>query len=129
MAAEFSLARGEPCIGCEAQVGGDHRPGCREMECPQTGLPQSYCPGRHGHSGRGTWTGLVPGEAAAVSFGWFAALKPGRGWIPVPPQADAVEYGQDYMPDFNRVFYQARWDQASQQWIRPETPPVDVQQS
>lgn len=126
MAAELSLARGQACIGCEVQVGGYHRAGCLETECPQSGLPQTYCPGQHGHSGGGIWTGLVPGEAAAVSFGWFAALRPGKGWTPIPPQADAAEYGADYMPDFNRVFHQARWDEESQQWIKPEIPPINT---
>lgn len=122
MATELTLSRGEPCIGCGAQVGTEHTAGCREGHCPRTGLPQAICPGRHGHGGGGVWTGLVPGEAAAVSLGWFAALRPGEGWVPVEPRPDAVDYGTDYMPDLNRVFSRARWSPATQKWMPPQSP-------
>ncbi|MHC3392441.1 hypothetical protein [Streptomyces sp. A 4/2] len=122
MATEPTLSRGEPCIGCGVQVGEEHSAGCRETHCPQTGLPQAICPGRHGHSGGGVWTGLVPGEEAAVSFGWFAALRPGEGWVPVAPRPDAVDYGPEYMPDLNRVFSQARWRPSAQKWVRLRPP-------
>lgn len=122
MPSELMFSRGEPCIDCGVQVGEEHSAGCLETHCPRTGLPQTSCPGRHGHSGGGVWTGLLPGEGAAVAFGWFAALRPGQGWVPVAPRTDAVDYGTDYMPDFNRVFSQARWDQATQRWVKPPAP-------
>lgn len=122
MSSELSLSRGEPCIGCGVQLGEEHTAGCLEAHCPRTGFPQSFCPGRHGHNGGGVWTGLVPGEEAAVTFGWFVTPIPGHGWVPVAPRPDALDYGEDYMPDLNRVFYQARWDQGSQTWVKPHPP-------
>jgi hypothetical protein len=129
MAAELSLSRGEPCTGCGAQVGREHSAGCLEMHCPRTGLSQGLCPGLHSHSGGGVWTGLLPGEEAAVAFGWFAALRHGQGWVPVAPRADVLDYGTDYMPDLNRVYSQACWHPTTQEWAKPpaadESPGTD----
>jgi hypothetical protein len=60
------------------------------------------------------WTGLWPGEAECIEFGWFGRLTR-DGWR-------ACElYAPGAIPDRNRLYREAVWDRAEKRWKQPES--------
>ncbi|MGW4826282.1 hypothetical protein ACWEOG_01780 [Amycolatopsis japonica] len=85
------------CPDCRAEIGHSHREGCDVARCLATGLQRlghdETCP-----CPQDTWSGLWPGEAECIEFGWM--------------------YGPG-LPDLNRLLTTAAWDPVAHRWTRP----------
>ncbi|WP_410658343.1 hypothetical protein [Amycolatopsis sp. lyj-112] len=85
------------CPDCHAEIGHVHHELCDVARCLATGLQ------RLGHDFEtcqcppDTWSGLWPGEAECLEFGWL--------------------YGPG-LPDLNRLMTNATWDPVAHRWIR-----------
>lgn len=64
--------------------------------------------------GRLPWTGVWPGEAECIEFGWYSKWVDGRGWV----RCEATDEGAG--PDLNRLHGGgAVWDAKARRWVLP----------
>lgn len=117
-------ARRPSCPGCGASIGSQHLEGCDVARCVSTGGQFFVCGGQvHEYRGRSygehdgscepdRWTGLWPGTAEAIEYGWYARFSPGSGWQQTT--ADDPEGA----PDLNRVAVSCHWDPQQQRYVR-----------
>ncbi|UUV28590.1 hypothetical protein NQK81_27845 [Amycolatopsis roodepoortensis] len=86
------------CPDCHAEIGQVHLEWCDVARCLATGLQRlghdetCQCP-------QDTWSGLWPGDAECIEFGWL--------------------YGPG-LPDLNRLMTTATWDPVAHRWTRPQ---------
>lgn len=137
----------DPCPDCGVAPGAYHQPGCDVERCPRCGGQQISCSCIYEINGmpmatlaerhpdiytngpteamranwqigwgqrRLPWTGEWPGEAECRAFGWYAKLVPGRGWRPCSADAPGA------MPDLNRLYTDAVWDQRQRRFVKRE---------
>ena len=103
-----------PCPDCAVAPGERHVPGCDVERCPACGWQRIGCQCRSDLPAV-PWTGVWPGEAECREFGWFARWIEGQNrW------ERCAEDTPGAGPDLNRLygFSEARWDRASQRWIK-----------
>jgi Zn-finger nucleic acid-binding protein len=59
------------------------------------------------------WTGVWPGEAECIEFGWYSRMIPGViGW----QRCEKDDPGAG--PDLNRLYEEAKWDADKQRFVR-----------
>ena len=67
------------CGDCAVKPGEPHTGGCDVARCLETGDQRLSCGEDHDH-GRDIWTGVWPGEAECIEFGWYSVFTE-RGWV------------------------------------------------
>ena len=100
------------CPDCRVAPGHEHQTGCDVERCPRCGGQAISC-GCRTRAKRLPWSGVWPGVAECVSFGWYSFFTPGPGWVACGK--DHPEAG----PDLNRLYRQAVWDAKSRSWRLP----------
>jgi hypothetical protein len=117
------------CPDCGANVNATHQDGCDVARCLVTGMQRLQCDGLHDIEGPpgcftpavcgdDIWTGLWPGEAECIEYGWYAYFQGapagwrGTGWVRCgPDHPDAV-------PDLNRLIRDCEWDAKAVRWVK-----------
>jgi hypothetical protein len=102
------------CPECGARPGMAHRFGCDVELCPYCGdqLVRCRCPEPYPPlDDRLVWTGIFPGVAECVEFGWFGRLVPGQGWVTAHPGEPDAE------PDLYRLHEEARWHREEKRFV------------
>lgn len=102
------------CPDCNVAPGEKHLHGCDVEPCPVCGGQRLSC-GCVEEAAPLPWTGQWPGEAECLEFGWYAKLKPGRGWVPCVKVRGAH-------PDLSRLYSHAIWDRAKRRFVRADQP-------
>jgi hypothetical protein len=130
-----------PCNDCGAEIGQPHDGGCDVRRCMWTGEQGIQCglgltadccrvlreAGRDDLAealayhlglddpehdcGEDVWTGIWPGTAECIEFGWFSYFGP--PWTRCGPDNPAAG------PDLTRLHFEARWDREAKRWVRP----------
>jgi len=62
-------------------------------------------------AGRLPWTGIWPGTAECIEFGWFSIFSP-YGWERCERDAPGAS------PDLNRLAIEAVWDEDKRRYVR-----------
>lgn len=139
------------CRDCGAQVGRPHDHGCCVERCQFTGLQWIDCGGTsdfrcccdddNGYNADGdtihtcgqvphdcgseVWTGVWPGYAEAIEYGWFCWFGPSPelriGPFTVPAGRTWLECGPEHpeaVPDLTRVIQLCNWDREQRRWVR-----------
>jgi hypothetical protein len=87
------------CQDCGVRPGQEHDDGCDTARCLVTGHQRLSCGRAHEAGdldcGRDIWTGLWPGEAECIEYGWVTS---------------------DGFPDLNRLAIMGRWNRQAQRW-------------
>ena len=105
----------EECPECATPIGEVHMEGCDVSRCLVTGRQELSCHGldhNHDEDNVDRWTGLWPGDAECIAWGWYAKFEPGLGWRPTT--ADDPQGA----PDLNRLAV-CKWDPGKRAHIRP----------
>jgi len=103
------------CGDCGVEAGEFHLTGCDIERCAYCGRQAIGCECTEAEVNsvpRLPWTGVWPGEAECVEWGWFASFVPGAGWarcLPTDPGAG---------PDLNRLYADAAWDRQLRRWVK-----------
>ncbi|MFI7122675.1 hypothetical protein [Amycolatopsis sp. NPDC049868] len=86
------------CPRCHVKIGHVHHEWCSVARCLATGGQRTghdeACP-----CTEDIWSGRWPGAAECFEFGWT--------------------YGDDGLPDLNRLMATATWDPVAHRWIQP----------
>jgi hypothetical protein len=105
------------CHDCGVAVGQLHVRGCDVEQCPYCGRQSITCPceelgiGFVPDDDRMPWTGLWPGDAECLEFGWFCR-RTERGWQPCEPDAPGAG------PDINRLRTEGVWDRELKRFVK-----------
>ena len=101
------------CHDCGAAPDTAHEPGCDVERCPECGHQRIGCD-CDTDAPPLLWTGMWPGEAECIAWGWHAFIYPGRGWVRCA--ADHPEC----QPDLNRLYIDAKWNPTARTWEKRE---------
>lgn len=107
------------CGDCAAKPDQLHSGGCDVERCPKCGGQIISCECFTDETwpedaARIPWTGIWPGEAECIEFGWYSKFVEGRGWVRCE-KADP-EAG----PDLNRLASfggEAAWDRKLRRFV------------
>jgi hypothetical protein len=105
----------EACYDCGVEPGESHKAGCDIARCLITGEQRLSCSDDH-DCGSDVWTGLWPGEAECVEFGWWSK------WIDGPDGRGHWEQttadDPDREPDLNGLHTgETVWDRKAGRWV------------
>ncbi|MCZ1001228.1 hypothetical protein O1M63_29245 [Streptomyces mirabilis] len=105
MAIEPDTNQPEPastnCPDCAVSPGNVHLDGCDVARCAVTGYQRRGC--THTDDKCNTrWTGIWPGDAECIEYGFVIDLGP----------------DEDPMPDLNRLYRECDWDPDQQRMVR-----------
>ena len=103
----MSRATKTACPDCNVEAGSAHAAGCDVERCRCCGgqAISCDCPAEAVAAlPRLPWTGLWPGEAECIEFGWFASWDSVRGWLKCLPTDPGAG------PDLNRLYAEAVWN-------------------
>jgi hypothetical protein len=104
------------CPDCGVPAGVMHEQGCDLEQCPNCGRQLLTCNCSDDQRAcRLPWPGQWPGVAECRTFGWYARLLPGEGWVP----CERDEPGA--MEDLNRLPMEAEWDPLQMRYVQKET--------
>lgn len=112
------------CYDCGVEAGQRHKGGCDIARCLYTGQQRLACNGRH-DCGNDAWTGVWPGEAECIEFGWYSKWVDDAGKLIEPPDylqrrghwVETTADDPDGSPDLNRLEEEARWDRKAERWV------------
>jgi hypothetical protein len=120
------------CHDCGVQPGTYHSLGCDVERCMRCGGQLISCgcwfsgedvangdvPPEARHmwppslEERERWTGVWPGDAECIEFGWYSYFDEKKGWV----RCDKDHPGAT--PDLNRLVF-AEWNRKQRRWILP----------
>jgi hypothetical protein len=101
------------CYACGATPGQYHKRGCDWEDCPHCGLQLLWC----GHMAivrqpeRMPFRELETRERAALEYGWYCILVPGRGWRLCRQGTPNCRL------NLNRVMESCDWDKEQKKWV------------
>jgi hypothetical protein len=109
----------DTCPDCGAPVNAPHTEGCDVARCLFNGEQRVAHDSNSHDCGRDVWTGLWPGEAECVEFGWWSVFHGfskvgGTGWLRCGPDTPGA------VPNLSRLLEEAVWDRSAGRWRRRE---------
>lgn len=107
------------CTDCDAKPGEYHQDNCDVQRCPNCGGQLLSCSCRDSEIDPLPpipWTGVWPGEAECIEFGWYAKLVPGSGWV------RCMKDDTEASPDLNRLHQgEAEWNKVMGRFVKKGT--------
>jgi hypothetical protein len=91
-----------------------HEDGCDTARCANTGIQRLQCDCPAEPSCNTVWTGVWPGVAECLEFGWYSRFRPGEGgWLRCGPDDEGAG------PDLNRLVGtgEAVWSKAAGRYV------------
>lgn len=111
--------KSEICHDCNAKPGEFHKPGCDVERCPNCGgqAISCGCSDKDFESApRMKWTGMWPGEAECIEFGWYCKMVAGKGWTPCDKDDPEAR------TNLNRLYEDAVWNKELQRFVKKPDP-------
>src|SRR5664279_2775067 len=114
----------ETCYECPAEIGEPHSAGCPIAICLVTGGQRIECNAEH-DCGSDAWSGLMPGEAECIEYGFMCKWVDDAGQVIDPSDWNTVKGhwvrttadDPDGGPDFERLETEAIWDRDRRHFV------------